>query len=330
MIPVLRDTLLVMSDRLPLSIKYSSFNSDSIKWDLNGVKSPFIQRLKLIKDESIPIAFIKSNASIQINQTTREYLKITADTILSYGISGIDLFNNGYLYSGIYDSPRLFKSKANFNSRENTTNKFKLIYDCDLRYLPVAIQSQLPYRPDSMRVITLIEETTINRNDITLDLNLQRYHTVKEDRTMIQSTRIETRKSSLAWQDVTRFIKFPKLFKIDTIRIASFYVDSIGTPIASLYYKSNEEMDRIEYQAPETFKDLIIVDDYKPNLFFFPNPYAVGALRCDMIIKNSGLYTARIVSLIGNELWRQNYYLEQSKTIDLDFSFLNRGTYFFV
>ncbi|MEP7321488.1 MAG: hypothetical protein ABI761_06195 [Saprospiraceae bacterium] len=330
MIPLNGDTVLFMSDQLPTGIKYWPFNSDSMKWDLNGVKAPYIRRSILINDEPSPALFNFSNAVVQINPTSREFLKISPDTILSYGINGVDLFNDGKYYTGFYTSPRIFHNKTFATSKVPLKSNYKLVYDCGLSQLPRNMLNQLPYSPDSIRVVTLIEEELAFKSSVVLDLNLQRYLTTVENKITIQSTRLETRKSNLDWQDVTRFVKFPKLFKSDTIRTSSFYKDSTGAPVAVLYYKNVRELDKIVYKAPETFKDLIIVEDFKPNLFFFPNPYTYGALRCELSIKNPGLYSARIVNLIGNEIWRQNYYLESSQTIDLDFSFLNKGTYFFV
>jgi hypothetical protein len=330
MIPVTQDTILFMSDHLPKGIKYWPFRTDSNNWDLNGVKAPFIRRLILTREDPSFEFFKKANAFAVLNQTTREYLRIAHDSIISYGINGVDLFNDGHYYKGYYDVPRLYKSNKQHEHAAGYISAYKLTYDCGISQLPATIQSQLPYTPDSIRIVTSIEEQSSTRPSVTLDLNLQRYHAFLESKTIIQRTRLETRKSNLSWQDVTRFIKFPKLFRVDTLRISSFYTDSLSTPVASLYYKSNDVLEKIIYRAPDTFKDLIVVDDFKPNLFFFPNPYSAGTLRCEMIIKNPGLYTARIVSLIGNEIWRQNYYLEYSHTLDLDISYLNKGTYFFV
>lgn len=330
MIPVAQDTILFMSDNLPKGIKYWPFHTDSSNWDLNGVKAPFIRRSILTREDPSFEFFKQANVFASLNQSTREYLKIAHDSIVSYGINGVDLFNDGHYYKGYYDIPRLYRWNKQRDHVADYISVYKLIYDCGFRQLPVSIQNQLPYTPDSIRIITSIEEQSSTRPSVTLDLNLQRYHAFLESKTIIQRTRLETRKSNLSWQDVTRFIKFPKLFRVDTIRVSSFYTDSLSTPVASLYYKSNAVLEKIIYRAPDTFKDLIIVDDFKPNLFFFPNPYSAGTLRCELIIKNPGLYTARIVSLIGNELWRQNYYLEYSHTLDLDISYLNKGTYFFV
>lgn len=98
--------------------------------------------------------------------------------------------------------------------------------------------------------------------------------------------------------------------------------------MATIFYKSLTEPDRIIYKAPDTFKDLTIIQDFNSGLYFFPNPYTVGTLRCELNIPAAGLYTLRIVNLVGTEIKRENYYLEANKTFDLDLTALSKGTYF--
>lgn len=212
----------------------------------------------------------------------------------------------------------------------NPKEKYKLIYNCDLLQLPPALQSQLPYVPDSVRIITAIETSAEFKDSTILDLQLHRYNTIREDRISIHHTWIETRKANLDWQNVTRFVRFTEVFRTDTIKEIFFYSPNYTEPIASIKYLNNRQLDYIRYQAPDIYKDLIVIDDFKPNLFFFPNPYTFGTLRIELLINKPGLYTLRIVNLIGAEVWRENFYLESNRTLDYSFSFLNKGTYFLI
>jgi hypothetical protein len=196
--------------------------------------------------------------------------------------------------------------------------------------LPAALKAQLPYVPDSVRIITGIETSTLFKDSTVLDLHLHRYNTFREDRLSVHQTRIETRKANLDWQNVTRFVRFPKLFRTDTLKEIAFYASAFSEPIALIQYKNNQELNYIRYQAPDIYKDLIVIDDFKPNLFFFPNPYTFGTLRIELLINKPGLYTLRIVNLIGAEVWRENFYLESNKTLDYAFNFLDKGTYFLI
>ena len=74
-------------------------------------------------------------------------------------------------------------------------------------------------------------------------------------------------------------------------------------------------------------RDRPIIEDFKPNLFFFPNPYTTGSLRCELLIKTPGLYTFRIVNIVGTEVGRENLYLDNGITIDKDLTYLRKGTY---
>lgn len=324
------DTLTYMTDYLPRGVKAWPFNSDSTQWDLNGVKAPYIRAwiYHPIDHEGSPYQHKQTNAYLMTNAQSIEYLKITKDSIVSYGIHGVDLFKNGTLFNGYYMPARPIRYPRAMG--HSATLKYKLIYPCDINAIPLKSQAQLPYQPDSIRIITYIEEQSYTRSGITLDLNLQRYQTKSISKLIVQSTRIETRKSNLAWQDITRFIRYPGLFRTDTIRETAFYTDDDREPVATIYHASLTALDKVVYKSPETFKDLTTIQDFKPNLYFFPNPYTYGLLRGEMIIKGAGLYTLRIVNIIGTEVWRKDYYMEEDLTQDFDFSFLGKGTYFMV
>lgn len=328
-IPQLGDTLYLMQDNQPKNIRYWPFRSDSTKWDLNGVRAPYIKRTILQPTSGDPGALRGSNAFIWTGHQSREFYQVGPQKIEAVGIAGIDLFGDGTLYNGYYFPNKLIR-KVNFEIGKNLVEKYQLIYHCDLNLLPAALKAQLPYNPDSVRIITGIETISQLKDSTILDLHLHRYNTVREDRISVHKTWIETRKANLDWQNVTRFVRFPKLFRTDTLREISFYAAAFTEPIALIQYKNNQELNYIRYRAPDIYKDLIVIDDFKPNLFFFPNPYTFGTLRIELLINNPGLYTLRIVNLIGAEVWRENFYLESSKTLDYAFNFLNKGTYFLI
>lgn len=321
-IPDVSDTIQFMTDHLVKGVKFWPFRSDSVKWDLNGVKAPFIRK-SIIRHENSEL-FKKANASVMVGDGMKEWIRVSQDSVVSYGIEGINLFKNGILYTGYYSEPRIYRLR----NAKPMFRTYRLIFTCELKSLPEALQNQLPYHPDSIRVAVEFSEQTDYQPGVQLDLNLQRYNTIAEYKLLTQLTRLETRKSKLAWQDVTRFVKFPQVFITDTIRRVSFYTDLIKVPIASVYYHTVNQVEKIIYRSPDTFKDLTTIQDFKPNLFFFPNPYAKGDLRCELVIVNAGLYTFRVVNIAGTEIKRDNFYLDQSKTIDLDLSELPKGTYF--
>jgi len=328
-IPQLGDTLYLMQDNQPRNIRYWPFHSDSTKWDLNGVRAPYIKRTILQPTSGEPEALRGSNAFIWIGHQSREFYKVGPQKIEAVGIAGIDLFGDGTLSNGYYFPSKLIR-KVNFEIGKNLVEKYQLIYPCDMNLLPATLKAQLPYSPDSVRIIMGIETISRLKDSTILDLHLHRYNTVREDRISVQQTWIETRKANLDWQNVTRFVRFPKLFRTDTLREISFYAAAFTEPIALIQYKNNQELNYIRYRAPDIYKDLIVIDDFKPNLFFFPNPYTFGTLRIELLINNPGLYTLRIVNLIGVEVWRENFYLESNKTLDYAFNFLNKGTYFLI
>ena len=82
---------------------------------------------------------------------------------------------------------------------------YRLIFTCEFK-LPEALQNQLPYHPDSIRVaVEFSEQTDYQPGSPALDLNLQRYNTIVEYKLLTAYPFGKT--FSLAWQDVTRFNK---------------------------------------------------------------------------------------------------------------------------
>lgn len=323
------DSISFMTDYLPKNVKSLTWkNHDSI-WDLNGLKAPFI-RLSIAKNpKEKPKVFETCNKVVQFDDASYEYFKDSAGIVKSYGISGINFFKDGKLYTGYYDHPRNFTNPFIVNlSSGLSKNDYSLVFPCELSMLPVSIKDQLPYQPDSIRIVIAIHEETEIKNGNSIYLNLQSLDVKKCDQKLTQTTVIETKKSNLDWQNVSRFVKFPKLFNTDTLHKSLFYTPSSKSPIVVAYYKNVTEIDKLIYKAPDTFKDLPIIEDFKPNLFFFPNPYSTGTLRCELLISTPGLYTLRIINVVGAEVKRQNLYLDKGLTLDKDLSGLTKGTYF--
>lgn len=328
MISTLQDTVSIMTDYLPNYIKNIPWKSDTATWDMNGLKAPFIRRIIATKQESKELVFSNSNAvSLLYDQGTVEHFNLIGGTLFSLGESGKNLFGDGKLYTGYYYPKRPYYNHLLYPSDKQKESFYRMVYDCNYTDLPATIKKQFPYQPDSVRVVTEITELAVKSDKVNLYLNLNGYIAIPVHKFVIQKTCIQTRKSNLAWQDVTRFIRYPKLFHTDTIRKTIFFTDSTSAPIASIYYKSTTEIEKIIYKAPDTFKDLPIIEDFKPNLFFFPNPYTTGSLRCELLIKTPGLYTFRIVNIVGTEVSRENLYLDGGITIDKDLTYLRKGTY---
>ncbi len=329
MVSAEQDTVTIMTDYLPSYIKNIPWKSDTPTWDLNGLKAPFIRRVIALKPESTEIAFAKKfTSSIPYDQGTIEHFQLNEGTLYSLGESGKNLFGNSKLYSGYYLPKRPYHNREMYSGEKQKINLYKMVYDCNYSDIPLTIKNQFPYQPDSIRVVIEISEQSEKGDEVNIYLNLNGYKAIPVHKFIVQKTCIQTRKSDLAWQDVTRFIKYSKLFHTDTIRKTIFFADSTSSPIACIYYQSPTEIQKIIYKAPDTFKDLPIIEDYKPNLFFFPNPYTTGSLRCELLIKTPGLYTFRIVNIVGAEIRRENLYLDAGITIDKDLTYLTKGTYF--
>lgn len=328
-VPKIGDTLLVMQDNLPKTVRHWPFRSDSTRWDLNGVRAPFIRKIVIRDAAADPVALRGSNAWIETGFRSKEFYWIDENTLKSIGVTGVDLFGDGHSFTG-YWFPQRIRRQSIYMPGFPPEAKYKLIYPCALADLPQSLRDQLPYQPDSVKIVTSVTEQARIQDSVSLDLHLYRHSALRRDLITAQTTRIETKKAGLEWQDVTRFVRFPKIFRTDSLRETFFYSPALRDPVAVIRYKNLQEPDQITYKAPDIYKDLIVVEDFKPNLFFFPNPYTFGTLRIDLLINDPGLYTLRLVNLIGKEVWRENHYLEGNKTLDYSFTHLQKGTYFMI
>lgn len=328
-VPKIGDTLLVMQDNMPKTVRHWPFMSDSTSWDLNGVRAPFIRK-RMIQDAAAdPMALRGANAWIETSFRSKEFYLIDENSIKSIGVTGVDLFGDGLSFTG-YWFPQRTVMQSVYTPGPSPEVRNQLIYPCVLSDLPQSLRDQLPYQPDSIKIVTSVTEQARIQDPVSLDLHLYRHSALRRDLITVQTTRIETKKAGLVWQDVTRFIRFPKIFRTDTLRETFFYSPDFREPVAVIRYKNLQDPDQITYMAPDIYKDLIVVEDFKPNLFFFPNPYTFGTLRIELLINDPGLYTLRLVNLIGKEVWRENHYLEGNKTLDYSFTHLQKGTYFMI
>ena len=44
---------------------------------------------------------------VMVGDGMKEWIRVSQDSVVSYGIEGINLFKNGILYTGYYSNPRL-------------------------------------------------------------------------------------------------------------------------------------------------------------------------------------------------------------------------------
>jgi|GEM_PF-1199519 len=328
-LPKIGDTLLVMQDNLPKTVRHWPFRSDSTRWDLNGVRAPFIRKIMIQNAAADPMALRGANAWVETGFQSKEFYWMDENSIKSIGVTGMDLFGDGRGFTG-YWFPQRTVRQAVYTPGILPEARHQLIYPCTLSDLPQTLRDQLPYQPDSIKIMTSVTEQARIQDPVSLDLHLYRHSALRRDLMTVRTTRIETKKAGLEWQDVTRFVRYPKIFRTDTLRETFFFSPSFPDPVATIRYKNPQEPDQITYKAPDIYKDLIVVEDFKPNLFFFPNPYTFGTLRIELLINDPGLYTLRLVNLIGKEVWRENHYLEGNKTMDYSFTHLQKGTYFMI
>ena len=107
-----------------------------------------------------------------------------------------------------------------------------------------------------------------------------------------------------------------------------FYADKIKGAIATMYLDENDELERVTFRAnPQQLKDYRNIDSNQ-KIYAFPNP-SYGSLRLRFDNLKAGNYSVRFYNILGKQLFEESYEISSAKTVRVDVSRLQKGTYLY-
>ncbi len=327
--PSIGDTLRVAVDNLPGNIPITP-GGTNLRWDFSSLQSPFVREVvvRAASEGEHVYNFGNANQMIPLSQESEAYYRATNSTYQMVGIFGKDPLNFGIELSTRFDPP-IVERRSPMRYRDDRQTESAFAYPFSTDDLPNAILDQLPITPDSLRI-----RFTSKRRDIVdawgkLIIPGDIYNVLREKRTEIRETRVDSKIGFFGWQDITDLIPNSNLVKKDTTVYYYFFSNEAKEPIAIVTMdKQQEKAIRVEYKANDLTTDVQNVASMKPGVYAFPNPAIVNA-RFEFSNLRPGNYKLTIYNILGAEVWSERYYINGQRIEKVDISSLRKGTYLY-
>ena len=328
-IPQVFDTLEVQTDKLPDRVKYAG-TGQGIFWDFNAFTAPYVYQLPVnsARVGKYGNLFEAANGVIKHQDGYEMYTLHQPNQFSIVGYGDYDFMNLGLKKPSYFDNPYPVK-RAPLEYQDHQNGTHNLFMPIDNSEIPNEILRALPYTPDSARYVMEITRQASITAEGRIDLHVDQYNVLKESIQETRRKKLEIKSESIPWQDVSELFAGSNIFVKDSLRKEVFWSNKTKVPVAELYIDPvTSEIELVNFTSHPFLANNIKLNSLKQDIFAYPNP-TLGKIRFNLINLPSAFYEIQIINLLGVQVWTERYYVNQSKTIKLDFSYLRKGTYFY-
>lgn len=183
-----------------------------------------------------------------------------------------------------------------------------------------------PQLPDSCRVTyTIMEETDVD-GEGTLYLPTEVTTAYRQKVKIKRAARVEV-KYGLNWRDVTTQV--PGVRLITNTEYLRFLSSSSGLMMVEIEVKDGIQPMCVEFKTHPLVTRIFTEEPAKPDLFAYPNP-SYDVVRFQLSDLQSGKYKLKIFNILGVPVRETEIEVDdRRKTIAMDLSDLQRGTYLY-
>ncbi|MEL6637623.1 MAG: T9SS type A sorting domain-containing protein [Bacteroidota bacterium] len=328
--PSVGDTLKVALDGMPSGIDVGPSGTDQT-WDFTSLQG--ITRENVVRPASggnnadrFPTADIVTD----LDPIGELYIRKTNSRYEQVGYAGIDPVGLG-LNVVVNFEPSIVDRRAPMTYPEVNTSGYEITLPFSVDEIPGDILDNLPVTPDSVRLRVVSSRTDFVDAWGEMEVPGGTYQVLREQRTELRESTIETKINPLPWIDVTDLVMgaFPFL-GTDTILTYNFYTEGIKEPVAIVTVDAEEEtVQSVEYVANDVINNVAYVNSGRADVFAYPNP-AIESARFEFMNLDRGAYRLVIYNILGVEVWRNDYEINQDqRTTKVDLSDFRKGTYLY-
>ena len=327
--PAPGDTLKTSFDALP-AIDLGT-NGEN-EWDftsLAGITSETI--IRAASEGDYFANFSAAEAMVGYGDNTGElYYDITDNAYKLMGYVGPDPANFGLNVIAELN-PHGIERRAPLNFFDVNSIEHDITVAFSTELLPTEITDSLIFAPDSLRIRIATERLDVVDAWGTLSIPGGTYEVLREKRTEERETKMDVFVGVGPfgeWIDVTDALGLDFLGK-DTTITYNFFSNEAKEAIAVVTVDNEtEDPITVQYKSNEISTSTNYVDQGTADMFAYPNP-AVTEVRFDFINLPVDTYTLKIYNILGVEVFRQNYIINDRRTIKLDISSMQKGTYLY-
>lgn len=327
--PKVGDTIKMVYDGAPTDVNISASGADQ-NWDfrkLQGI-TRHSQMITTVKDKSMP-AFSNSNMTGRYPVDKQLFFKTTDTRLELVGVAGNDPMGLGVKVHGQY-TPPLTERRTPLSYKDKNESNSKIAFAFSSNELPQKVINDLPINPDSVRFRIAIKREDVVDAWGVLSIPGGDYEVLREKRTEIRSTSIDTKMSPLPWLDVTDVVgnQLDYLGQ-DTIITYYYYSEEEIEPIAIVKTRADgKKAIAVEYKANKARNNIRYVNRGRADLLAYPNP-AIEEVRFEFLNLPRGKYDLTIYNILGVEVWQRDYLILKDKTIKVDLTDFRKGTYLY-
>jgi Secretion system C-terminal sorting domain len=326
------DTLRTVFDALPGNIDVLSPGGGKV-WDFSSLAG--INQQTIVRAASTGTFFTSfPTADVLVGEpggnTGELYYNKTANVYELLGYVGPDPANFGVNVLAKMVPPLTDRRPMQFFDVNNTESNIQVAFSADV--IPGNIIDSFPLSPDSLRFRISIDRLDVVEAWGELSIPGGTFPVLKEKRLEERETRLDVLVGIgpfAEWIDVTDLIGLDFLGK-DTTLTHHFFSNTEKEAIAVV------NVDPLTLDAISvTYKSLLnptsavnYTDRGKADIFAYPNP-AVNDVRFDFINIPSDTYELKIFNILGVEVFRKRYTINDRLTVKMDLSNMRKGTYLY-
>ncbi len=320
-LPDFGDTVLYKTDRKP-TIDISPMGENQV-WDFSSLTSPYVDEIVFSSPQSM-----SEKADMIVRQNGDLLFLLTwnkADLLIS-GQVNRDKLSQSESHRSHFSEPAVFR-KNSLAYGDSFSEDYTQTTTYGINDISFEILNSLTQIPDSIRVIrkTHVHQDVDAWGNLFLPMSEDPVIRIKVDRT--EEVNYIAIKDGLEIQIVEdRFTdRFAETKKSRNISY-QFYSPTSKIPLVIIDTDERGEIQQAIYQINKEIYRGAQAFDVRKGLSVYPNP-TFGPVRFDFYGYPPGTYQIRIFNTILKELWSDSYEIDHNGVVDVDLSFLQKGTY---
>lgn len=326
--PMIGDSVVLLNDELPNGIDLGKSGPNQY-WDFSNLLSP-IKEVISVEDPAMGYSqniFPESDLIFNIDNKIQRYFKQTPKALQEIGVWGPDPIMDNQPINARYSPPLpLFRAPMKYGDEHDEHSS--LLIALDPNKLPDTLLRLLPTSIDSARI-----RIEINRLDEVeawgkLRLSHRSYDVLRERRLEIVERRLDVKKGSDFWVDITDELPSNKAFLPSQSVSYYYFTNEIREPVAIVNLDGSGNISSVQYHPDPFKKDILSNNNGIPDIIAYPNP-TFGELRFYFSNLKPGYYQLKIITIIGKEILSQTHFVDGNKTIKIEDLGLGKGSYFY-
>lgn len=326
--PQVGDTLFTNTDNLPTGIDLGVAGENQ-EWNFTSLSAPFTTS-NVFKAANTGLnfpLFPNTEIVVELQAGVEAYYNLTSSAVEYAGYVGEDPIGLG-IEAVTQFSPKYIERRSPMNYGDTHQMEANLTLPFASEDIPIDIFGDFPVTPDSIRIRIAFDRSDEIDAWGTMRIPGGLYDVLREKRVEIRETRVDAKIPFLSWQDVTDLLPLEAL-GADTTTTYYYFSNEAKEPIAVARTRDNEQtITSIEYKAENVMTSLNNLEAKKPGVYAYPNP-AIVDVRFEFTNLERGLYHLKIYNILGLEIWKKSYQINQSLTDSVRLSGFRKGTYLY-